>query len=247
MESRTQGSRPRPKKFFEAKAKNRPSRGQRQGPRTQTQMFSKKKGLQNFFSGDLRKKGHQNFFSSEKDLQKIFFRRSLLEETKKKVFADFPQGFWRFPTKFQRFKNSAVLEPRTGQFSRTWDFEAKAKDFKMCSRGQGRPRGLHLWKLSWSGDEIANTNFRDDEKKNYGLANCQSQIKQNNNSNLSKHQCCKLQCQYLLSCNTYTICAMNIHNQTTTICRPIIPVDIEVEYFCDNIICHYPTSLYIFL
>ena len=31
---------------------------------------------------------------------------------------------------------------------RTWGFEAKAKDFKMCPRGrprgQGRPRGLHL-------------------------------------------------------------------------------------------------------
>ena len=24
-------------------------------------------------------------------------------------------------------------------------FKAKAKDFKMCPRGQGRPRGLHLW------------------------------------------------------------------------------------------------------
>ena len=24
-------------------------------------------------------------------------------------------------------------------------FEAKAKDFKMCPRGQGRPRGHHLW------------------------------------------------------------------------------------------------------
>ena len=81
-------------KNFEAKAKNRPS--QSQEPRTQTQAFSKKKGL-----------------------QKFFFRRSLFEETKKKVFADFPHGFWRFPTKFQRFKNSAVLEPRTGQFPRT--------------------------------------------------------------------------------------------------------------------------------
>ena len=132
--SRTQGSRPRPRtqKNFEDKAKNRPSRGQGQGQRTQTQVFSKKKGLQNFFSG-------------EKGLQKFFFQQSLLEETKKKVFADFPQGFWRFPTKLQRFKNSAVLEPRTGQFSRTWAFEAKAKDFKMCPRGQGRPRGLHLW------------------------------------------------------------------------------------------------------
>ena len=39
---------------------------------------------------------------------------------------------------FKDLKNSAVLEPRTKQFSRTWDF--KAKDFKMC------PRGLHLCK-----------------------------------------------------------------------------------------------------
>ena len=132
VESRTQGSRPRsrsrtPKNF---EAKDRPSRGQGQGPRTQTQVFSKKKRL-----------------------SKIFFRRSLLEETKKKVFEDFPQGFWRFPTKFQRFKNSAVLEPRAGQFSRTWGFETKAKDFKMCprgrSRGQERPRGLHLWTLQY--------------------------------------------------------------------------------------------------
>ena len=37
----------------------------------------------------------------------------------KKVLANFPRGFWHFPTKFQRFKNSAVLELRTGQFSRT--------------------------------------------------------------------------------------------------------------------------------
>ena len=31
------------------------------------------------------------------------------------------------------------------------------------------------------------------------------------------------------------------------ICRQILPVDIEVEYFCDNIIYHHPTSEYIFL
>ena len=103
-------------KNFEAKANNRPSRGQ--GPRTQTQVFSKKKVFKIFFQA-ISKKSLQKFFSGEKGLQKISFRRSLLEETKKKVFADFSQGFLRFPTKFQRFKNSAVLEPRTGQFSRT--------------------------------------------------------------------------------------------------------------------------------
>ena len=79
----------------------------------------------------------------------------------KKVFANFLRGFRRFPTKrnFNCSKNSAVLEPRTGQFSRIWRFEAKAKDltfeanakdFKMCPRGQGRPRGLHLCKTGAS-------------------------------------------------------------------------------------------------
>ena len=67
-------------------------RGQDQGPRTQTQvLINKKKGLQKFFSG-------------EKGLQKFFFRLSVLKETKKKVFADFPQGFWRFQRNFNGSK-----------------------------------------------------------------------------------------------------------------------------------------------
>ena len=74
----------------------------------------------------------------------------------------FPKNFSTAPQNFNFPKNSAVLEPRTGQFSRTWGLEAKAKakdltfeakakakDFKICPRGrprgQGRPRGLHLW------------------------------------------------------------------------------------------------------
>ena len=108
VESRTQGSRPTPRtlKNFEAKGKDRPSRGQ--GLRTQSQELLKKRSSKIFFRRSPKKKS-----------SKIFFRQSLLDETQKKVFADFPQGFWRFSTKFQRFKNSAVLEPRTGQFSRT--------------------------------------------------------------------------------------------------------------------------------
>ena len=120
VESRTQGSRPKTQKNFEAKAKDRPSLGQGQGPRTQTQVFSKKKkGLQKFFFRRSQKKGPQNFFSGKKGLQKTFFRQSLLEETKKKGLFRFSARFLLFPTKFQRFKNTAVLEPRTGQFSRT--------------------------------------------------------------------------------------------------------------------------------
>ena len=85
-----------------------------QGQGHKCKCFPKKKGLKIFFSLDLQKKN---------GLEKHFS-------------ADLQN--------FNHSKNSAVLEPRTGQFSRTWGFEAKAKDLKMCSRGQGRPRGLHL-------------------------------------------------------------------------------------------------------
>ena len=65
-----------------------------------------------------------------------------------------------FQQNFNCSKNSAVLEPRTGQFSRTWGFEAKAKDFKMCPRGrprgQVRSRGLHLWALAWCLRKLTN-------------------------------------------------------------------------------------------
>ena len=103
VESRTQRSRPRPRTAFPRtdtlKAKDRNDRGQGQGPRTQAQVLSKKNFHTNF-SGDLKKKGlHKNFSSDlhKKTFSKKFFQRS---------------------TKFNNSKNSAVLEPRTGQFSR---------------------------------------------------------------------------------------------------------------------------------
>ena len=77
----------------------------------------KKKVFKNFFHAISKKRSSKIFFRRKRS-SKIFFRRSLLVETKTKVFADFPQGFWPFPTKFLQFKNSAVLEPRTGKFSR---------------------------------------------------------------------------------------------------------------------------------
>ena len=73
-------------------------------------------------------------FSYEKKALKIFFRSISKKNGLEKHFsADLKN--------FNHSKNSAVLEPRTGQFSRTLGFEAKAKDLKMC------PRGLHLWYL----------------------------------------------------------------------------------------------------
>ena len=83
--------------MLEAQAKN-------QGHKRKCSPKKEKKGFPKIFLGG--KKGLQNIFSG--NLQK-----------KEEVFANFPQGFWRFPTKFQGSKNNAVLKPRTEQFSRT--------------------------------------------------------------------------------------------------------------------------------
>ena len=34
----------------------------------------------------------------------------------------------------------------------------------------------------------------------------------------------------------YVHCLHNVHNQSTAICRQIIYANIQVEYFCDNIL-----------
>ena len=103
MESRTQGSRPRPRtqKNFEAKD---------QGHRRKC---SPKKSPRNFFSSDLKKTGLQNYF----------FRRSLLEETKKRSL----QIFHKVSGVFQRnFNGSKIV--------------------LSSSRGQGNFRGLEASK-----------------------------------------------------------------------------------------------------
>ena len=43
----------------------------------------------------------------------------------------------------------------------------------------------------------------------------------------------------------YVHCLRIINNQSTAICRQIIRLDIEVEYFYDNIIFHHPTSVWL--
>ena len=63
---------------------------------------SKKKGLYKNFSGDLQKK-------------KVFTKIFQAISTKKR----FPKNFSNAPQNFNNSKNSAVLEPRTGQFLRT--------------------------------------------------------------------------------------------------------------------------------
>ena len=120
--------RPRPRTAFPRtdtlEAKDRNARGQGQGPRTQAQELSKKK---------------------------VFTKNFQAISTKKR----FPKNFSGASQNFNSSKNNAVLESRTGKFLRTrgleakakdLTFEAKANDFKICPRGQGRPRGLHLFR-----------------------------------------------------------------------------------------------------
>ena len=65
-------------------------------------LSKKKKGLHKSFSGDLLKK-------------KVFTKNFQAISTKKR----FPKNFSSAPQNSNNSKNSAVLEPRTGQFSRT--------------------------------------------------------------------------------------------------------------------------------
>ena len=111
VEQRIRGSRPRPRtqKNFEAKAKDRPSRGQGQTKDTGAGVLqTKRRSSKVFFKR-----------SQEKGLQKFFFRRLLLEENKKRSSQIFCDVSGAFQQNFNGSKNSAVLEPRTGQFSRT--------------------------------------------------------------------------------------------------------------------------------
>ena len=137
---------PRPRTAFPRtdtlEAKDRNARGQGQGPRTQSAsalqkkkkffknknfssdlQIKKKKGLHKNFSGDLQKKKKKK----KKVFTKIF--QVISRKKKKKVFTKifqaiytkkrFPKNFSSTPQNFNIPENSAVLEPRTGQFSRT--------------------------------------------------------------------------------------------------------------------------------
>ena len=84
--------------MLEAKAKD-------QGHKAQVlSKKKKKKGLHKNFSGDLQKK-------KKKVFTKIFQAISIKKR--------FPKNFSSAPQNFNIPKNSAVLEPRTSQFSRT--------------------------------------------------------------------------------------------------------------------------------
>ena len=104
-------------KNFEAKAKNRPARGQ--GPRTQTQVFSKKKRSSKFFFRRSQKKVFKNFFQAKKVVKKFLSGDLYLRKPKKSSL----QIFRKVSGVFQRnFNGSKIV--------------------LSSSRGQGNFRGL---------------------------------------------------------------------------------------------------------
>ena len=130
VESRTQGSRPRPRTQKKSEAKDslsedRHSRGQEQEcsrprPRTKDTSASalqKRKIFTKIFqtiSIKKNKRPSQKFFRRFPK-KKVFTKIFQAISTKKR----FPKNFLSAPQNFNNSKNSAVLEPRTGQFSRT--------------------------------------------------------------------------------------------------------------------------------
>ena len=112
MQSRTQGSRLKSKNTKKSEVKASPfvdrlsrgqgrnAGGQGQGPRTQAARLLKKKGLKKIFQAISEKRGlHCNF-------------SDVLQKKRSSKFLGDLQNF-------NNLKNSAGLEPRTGQFSRT--------------------------------------------------------------------------------------------------------------------------------
>ena len=129
---RTHGLRPRTQKNPRLRPRTAPPEAkdmnaQGQEPRTLVQVFSKyTKRSSKFF----------HLISKKKEVGNLKKRKT------KKVLANFSEISGVVEQNFNGSKNSAVLELRTGQFLRTWGF--KAKDSKMCPRGQGRPWWLHF-------------------------------------------------------------------------------------------------------
>ena len=92
VQSRTQGSRPRPRTHKNFEAKDRPSRGQSQ--KTQAQVFSKKNVFKNFFQA-----------ISNKDLQQFFFRRKWSSKNFFQAMRKLKKGLRKFSARFLALSN----------------------------------------------------------------------------------------------------------------------------------------------
>ena len=104
-------------KKSEAKAKDRLSEDRHSGGQGQECSRPRPRTKDTSASALQKKRSSQKFFrrSRKKNRKKVFTKIFQAISTKKR----FPKNFSSAPQNFNNSKNSAVLEPRTGQFSRT--------------------------------------------------------------------------------------------------------------------------------
>ena len=111
VESRTQGSRPRPRTQKNFEAKDKPSRGQGQGTRTQAQVFSKKKVFKKIFQV-ISKLGLQKKFQA-KMVFKIFFLGDFHVRKAKKGLCKFSARFLALSKKISPVQKIVLSSSRS--------------------------------------------------------------------------------------------------------------------------------------
>ena len=79
---------------------------------------------------EAKDQGHKRKCSPKKRSSQKFFKRSPQKNVCKKIFQALPQNF-------NNSKNSAVLEPRTGQLTRTWGPRGQGQGLDLRGQGQG--------------------------------------------------------------------------------------------------------------
>ena len=123
---------------LEAKAKDiKKIRGQGQGQPFRGQTLSRPRT--GMLEAKAKDQGHKRKCSPKKKKKKVFTKIFQAISTKKR----FPKNFSSAPQNFNNSKNSAVLEPRTGQFSRTrgQGLDLRGQGLQnVSSRTSSRPR-----------------------------------------------------------------------------------------------------------
>ena len=84
------------------------------------------------------------------------------------------------------------------------------------------------------------------KKGNHDLSNSQSQKKKVELVKVVNYNIDAANCDVISMMQYVPHGLHKLRNQSTAICQQIICVNIEVEYFSDKIIYHYPPSVYIF-
>ena len=110
-------------------------RGQGQGQAFREQTLSRPRT--GMLEAKAKDQGHKHKCSPKKRSSQKFFWRSPKKRSSQNFSSDlhkktFPKNFSTAPRNFNNSKNSAVLEPRTGQFSRT-----RGQGLDLRGQGQG--------------------------------------------------------------------------------------------------------------